>query len=131
MFSAAHVVEGAVRILAADGMSCTAEFFVSESEPVFAGHYPGFAIFPGVCILEVVFQAAEQAFPEEGLVMAVVESTRFLRPVFPRDRLLVELTWTASDDGWVARAIVSCVGEVAVRARVRYQKRTAEGHGGA
>lgn len=40
------------------GQSVVAEYHVDPQNPVFAGHFPGIAIFPGVLVLENMAQAA-------------------------------------------------------------------------
>ncbi len=77
---------------------------VDPTEDVFAGHYPGNPILPGVCIIETVHRAAKATSPDP-VVLAAVESTRFLGPVSPGDVLTVDLRWEERPDG--ARRVVA------------------------
>lgn len=71
---------------------------VSANEPFFAGHFPGFAIMPGVLIVEAMAQAGgallltEIADREHKLmVFTGIERARFRRPVVPGDQLRIEV----------------------------------------
>ncbi|WP_433192018.1 hypothetical protein ACQP1G_25030 [Nocardia sp. CA-107356] len=85
--------------------SCGAQEFrahwtVSPDEPIFRGHYPGFLIFPGVCVIESAHRAASaHAFAHGRPVrLAAIEHTRFKRPVFPANRIIVSgKTFDAAD----------------------------------
>ncbi|WP_062214282.1 3-hydroxyacyl-ACP dehydratase FabZ family protein [Streptomyces sp. NBRC 109706] len=95
---------------------------VGEDETVFPGHYPGFPIFPGVCVIECVHLSGLATLPPGagGAELAAVESTRFLSPVFPGDQLDVELTWTRTSDAWSCKAQVTTVRGVAAQMRLRF-----------
>jgi 3-hydroxyacyl-[acyl-carrier-protein] dehydratase len=78
---------------------------IDETEPVFAGHYPGFPIFPGVCIVDCVYRSAIAVAARAGLAvprLAAVESTRFLGAAYPGDLLSMELE--LREDGHWLRA---------------------------
>ncbi|MCP2163195.1 3-hydroxyacyl-ACP dehydratase FabZ family protein [Goodfellowiella coeruleoviolacea] len=81
-------------------------FTVSADEPVFAGHYPNFPIFPGMCVLEIAHRGALLTAPEPGLALAAMKSARFTAPVFAGDRLTVAVDWKRDRERWtcVARA---------------------------
>ncbi|QUQ65764.1 beta-hydroxyacyl-ACP dehydratase [Kutzneria sp. CA-103260] len=99
--------------LTADGAKwrAAASARITGDEPVFAGHYPGFPIFPGVCVLECVTRGAEltaSEFTAPGPgVLRGIESARFLGAVFPGDELDIALEWTGRDGDWVCKATVS------------------------
>ena len=71
---------------------------VSGAEPIFGLHFPTFAVFPGVLLLEAMAQctslllgaaaAADGALP----VLAAADDVRWLRPVRPGDQLLLRAT---------------------------------------
>ncbi|QTR04505.1 hypothetical protein J7S33_06415, partial [Saccharothrix algeriensis] len=85
--AAASPVTAPVTVLEhADGRAVT-EVVIDPEQPVFPGHYPGFPIFPGVCVVECVNLGAQAAPPVPGarLTLAGVQSTRFQGPVFPGD----------------------------------------------
>ncbi len=74
---------------------------VSGNEPVFVGHFPDFAIMPGVLIIEAMAQASIILFrkslpPQQNdkntvFLLASVTNARFTKPVFPGDQLIIEI----------------------------------------
>ncbi|MFI8438020.1 3-hydroxyacyl-ACP dehydratase FabZ family protein [Streptomyces sp. NPDC079020] len=97
---------------------------ITGDEPVFAGHYPHFPIFPGVCVLECVRDAARSAMPPGAgeLRLAVVESARFLSSVHPGDVLEIELTWVPYGDDWRCDAKAATARGRAATVRCRYRR---------
>lgn len=73
--------------------------YLSPDEPVFAGHFPGNPIYPGVYYIESIAQTAAillfQSNPETigrmGLLTGV-EEARFRRPCRPGERVKFEVT---------------------------------------
>lgn len=60
--------------------------------PYLADHFPGFAVFPGVFIVETVVQAVARALGDRDghrLRWHTLRSLRLLAPLHPGDRLLV------------------------------------------
>jgi 3-hydroxyacyl-[acyl-carrier-protein] dehydratase len=75
---------------------------VSINEPVFAGHFPGYPVMPGVLILEAMAQAAAilsivtlrgDGSHSKDLIyyFAGIDRARFKRPVEPGDQLQLEI----------------------------------------
>lgn len=98
-----------------------ARVVVDPSERVFAGHYPGWPILPGVCLVEYVRLTALAGLRGTGdWTLTAIESSRFLRPVRPGDELAVECAW--SGDGAVrwCSATVAVDGGTAARVRLRF-----------
>ncbi|MEU6479398.1 hypothetical protein ABZ858_21395 [Streptomyces sp. NPDC047017] len=104
----------------------TARVAVGAQERVFPGHYPGFPIFPGVCVVEHVHLSALAAPPEPGLrlSLAAIESTRFLSPVFPGDELEVELAWERRDGQWRCKGVARTARGRAAAVRLRFSERS-------
>ncbi|MGN6515471.1 MAG: 3-hydroxyacyl-ACP dehydratase FabZ [Rhizomicrobium sp.] len=75
--------------------SATAYKAVSYNEPHFQGHFPGYAVMPGVLIVEAMAQAAGALVmhslgwtAENRLVyFMTIDSARFRKPVTPGDML--------------------------------------------
>ena len=95
------------------------------TEKVFAGHFPGFPIFPGVCVVEYVQRGALAPLPEPGSVLAAVESARFLGPVFPGSTLSCAFTWLRDDvtGDWRCRAEATTERGLPARVRLRFTAR--------
>ncbi len=72
---------------------------ISGNEPFFAGHFPDFAIMPGVLIIEALAQAAiilfKKSFDTEKdkdkVFLLASANVRFSKPVFPGDQLILEI----------------------------------------
>jgi 3-hydroxyacyl-[acyl-carrier-protein] dehydratase len=94
---------------------------VEPTEPVLAGHYPGFPILPGVYLVEHAHQVACGSPPEGAdLVLTGVDSARFLAPVLPGDVVRVDLAWSAGPEGWGCRADVHTGRGPVASVRLRY-----------
>lgn len=108
---AAAPLRGAVEVLPAeDELHTAARFRVDGTETVLPGHYPGFPIFPGVCLVECTHQGALATLPAtaKGNELAAVESTRFTGPVFPGDQVEIAMEWKQTPAGaWQCRARLS------------------------
>jgi 3-hydroxyacyl-[acyl-carrier-protein] dehydratase len=75
---------------------------VSYNEPYFQGHFPGFAILPGVLIIEIMAQTAsfsvypylahdlENLAKQFQCILVGIDNARFRRPVVPGDTMRIE-----------------------------------------
>ena len=104
---------------------------VSYNEPYFAGHFPGFAILPGVLVIETMAQVATFSLyphvktdPTQGLrdtrcVLVGVDSARFRRPVVPGDSMRIE-TVVSKTRGplWVFDCKASVDGQLVAEAQI-------------
>ena len=83
------------------GKSLTAIKNVSINEPIFQGHFPQLAIFPGVLIVEAMAQASgvlaylmanQQKIAEEKLYfLAKIDNAKFKKPVVPGDQMQLQI----------------------------------------
>ncbi|WP_448248638.1 3-hydroxyacyl-ACP dehydratase FabZ [Thalassotalea agariperforans] len=68
---------------------------ISINEPIFTGHFPELAIFPGVLILEAMAQAtgilgfktAQDKAEKELYLFASIDNAKFKQPVVPGDTM--------------------------------------------
>jgi beta-hydroxyacyl-ACP dehydratase FabZ len=81
------------------GVRCVAVKWIDAADPLFAGHFPGHPILPGVLIIEAVAQTAGVMLgsaTQEGAtgvaLLAAVNRFKFLTPVAPGQEIRVETT---------------------------------------
>ncbi len=93
------------------GARCVALRWVDPSDPVFAGHFPGDPILPGVLLIEAAAQTAGVMMggvPAQGeRRLAAVNYFKFLQPVRPGTDIRIE-----------AQAIASIGSMTAIKATV-------------
>ena len=74
---------------------------VTANEPFFPGHFPHYAVMPGVLIIEAMAQAAavlslrSLGYKNDGkwvYYFVGIDGARFKRPVVPGDQLVLEVT---------------------------------------
>ena len=90
--------------------STTLEFRFNADDPVFAGHFPGRPILPGVFQLEVVRVAAELVL-NCALVVREIRKAKFQRPVLPGETVRLALKLSEKDDTIQAHAHFSVIGQ--------------------
>ncbi|HEX4764266.1 MAG TPA: 3-hydroxyacyl-ACP dehydratase FabZ [Usitatibacter sp.] len=101
---------------------------VSVNEPFFPGHFPHFAVMPGVLIVEAMAQAAavlslkSLGHKNDGkwvYYFVGIDGARFKRPVVPGDTLTLEVTAGPTRRGMAKFTAVAKVGtEVAAEAEL-------------
>jgi 3-hydroxymyristoyl/3-hydroxydecanoyl-(acyl carrier protein) dehydratase len=101
----ASALVGSLQVRESSDAALVTEYTVAPDEPVLVGHFPGFPIFPGVCLLECAYRTAAIALTRrpdatDDTTLVEVESVRFLRPVFPGDRVRGTVTVTETTGGW-------------------------------
>lgn len=124
-------VAGPVRVVRAaeaggsdpdEGFSSVVAVTIEPSEPVFAGHYPDFPIFPGVCVVECVHRGAVATVPQGGRVeLAALESVRFTGAVHPGDDIEIAMRWRRSDGFWTCTGQVRGPRSAVAQVRLRYR----------
>ena len=114
------------RVLERGPQSLTAVKTVSLAEEYLADHFPGFAVLPGVLMLEAMVQAgralaAELDPPVPGpLVLAEVRNVRYGQMVRPGQALQVQVSVRQRDgDALAMEGRGSVEGQLAVAGRFR------------
>lgn len=112
----------ATRVSEQEPLRSSATAVVDGTEPLFAGHYPGFPIFPGVCLVDHVHRTALATNPEPERPMRLreIETVRFVGPVFPGDALSVRVDWTSRPGGWGCAGVVDSPRGRAATVRLGY-----------
>ncbi|MDW6062485.1 hypothetical protein SAZ11_36230 [Streptomyces sp. FXJ1.4098] len=125
-------VDGTIEVVdpgAPGGRPARTRVLIDATERVFAGHFPGFPVFPGVCVVEYAHRGALATLPEPGehWTLAAVESSRFTSPVFPGDLLSCAITWSRETGPraageWRCRVAVSTGRGPVALVRLRYAR---------
>jgi 3-hydroxyacyl-[acyl-carrier-protein] dehydratase len=100
---------------------------ITGSDPWFRGHFPHFAVMPGVLILEAIAQSALilfiksiEKFGDKVGVLGGVKAN-FLKPVKPGDQLVIEVFIEKMiSRGGIIHAIASVNGEKVVNANMTF-----------
>jgi 3-hydroxyacyl-[acyl-carrier-protein] dehydratase len=111
------------RVLTLDGSGITTEKVVDAGEYFFEGHYPGYAVYPGVFVIEAVHQAADRYLSEHGRRgrLEEIRSTRFLAPIRPGEVLVSECRCTESEAALEVTATCRSAGAVKATVKLRYR----------
>ena len=107
---------------------------VSINEPFFQGHFPHYAVMPGVLIIEALAQTAallslkstDQKADEKSVVyLAGIDGARFKRPVVPGDTLTMTAKILLEKRGLVKFSVQAFVeGKLACEAELLCTMRT-------
>ena len=75
------------------GASAECETDFSPDDPIFAGHFPGDPLVPGVILTEALAQtagiAAHSDKSGERFLLSAIRQMKFLRPVRPGDKIIL------------------------------------------
>ncbi|MEV6521570.1 hypothetical protein AB0M43_06520 [Longispora sp. NPDC051575] len=101
---------------------------VDPADPIFAGHYPDFPIYPGVCLVEFVNASAHALALMIGreVELTGVESVRFHHPVFPGDTVTARVDLVERAGGWRCSAALSSGDTGIATVRLAYRTGTEE-----
>jgi len=110
------------RVLERSEETLMAQKFIPPDLDVFAGHYPGYPIMPGVLLCESVFQAGAVLIArgldggEEGVpVLTRIFGARFKRQVRPGDTITVHVRLKERmGPAWVLKGKAEVAGRTAV-----------------
>ena len=101
---------------------------VTVNEPFFPGHFPHYAVMPGVLIVEAMAQAAavlslrDRGHKNDGkwvYYFVGIDGARFKRPVVPGDTLTIEVTAGRESRGIAKFSAVAKVdGQLAAEAEL-------------
>lgn len=94
-----------------DGLAVQ-EFRFPASDVVFAGHFPGHPLLPGIFQIEMTRGLAETLLGGKLAVLTVTKA-KFLRPIIPGETVRVELKSTAKADTIQLRARLTVIGQSA------------------
>lgn len=82
------------------GDSCTFTLRISETHPLFKGHFPETPVLPGVCILQIFKELAEVDLASVSpLGYSEIKQCKFLTPVAMNEPATVLVTITLQQEG--------------------------------
>ena len=106
---------------------------VTGNEIQFLGHFPEYAIMPGVFIVEAIGQSASILFSSstkkgiekgEVMVLGVINNMRFLAPVYPGQTMLIEVTVIKMvDDAALVEGTVTVEGSVVATGKLSFARK--------
>ncbi|QJR14157.1 3-hydroxyacyl-[acyl-carrier-protein] dehydratase FabZ [Usitatibacter palustris] len=109
---------------------------VTMNEPFFQGHFPHYAVMPGVLIIEAMAQAAavlslkSAGIKNDGknvYYFVGIDGARFKKPVVPGDTLMIEVEQVRESRGMVKfKAVAKVEGQVASEAELLCALRSLE-----
>ncbi len=106
-----------------DGDLVRARFRFPPELPVFAGHFPGAPIVPGVYLLEAARLLAERARGTALRIAAVVEA-KFTASVHPGEEIVLEERLSGGAGACVCRATAQAGGRAAAKIRLELVERS-------
>lgn len=105
---------------------------VTANEIQFLGHFPGYAILPGVFIVEAIGQAASVLFSvsgsqdehdEELLVLGSISEMRFFIPVLPGQTMILEVEFLKSmPAAALVEGLVTVDGTVVAKGKLSFAR---------
>ena len=81
-----NLVEPTVENIARTESSWSADFTFDPNAPYFKGHFPNFAVLPGVVQLGLAHHFAE-AFLRKDFALGCVKKMKFSRPILPGEQV--------------------------------------------
>ena len=95
----------------ADGLALL-RFRFAPDQPVFAGHFPGHPILPGIFQMEMAKVAAELTLGNSVAVREITKA-KFRRPILPDETIRVELKLSENSETTQAHAVFMVEGQPA------------------
>jgi 3-hydroxyacyl-[acyl-carrier-protein] dehydratase len=95
----------------AGGGICLATKTFHAADPVFAGHFPGDPIVPGVLLAEATAQAAGLAVGEGAYLLSAIRNMKFPSTARPGERICIEAEAAGELDGHLLFDVRALVGE--------------------
>lgn len=79
------------------GVEATGEKTFSSDDPMFAGHFPGNPIVPGVILTEALAQVAGIAgTSKKGFLLSAIRAMKFFSPARPGEKIILHAEKTGS-----------------------------------
>jgi len=111
-------VHQSLQSLEVEGQSAVARYRFAADLSVFEGHFPGYALVPGVYLIEAVTHAFGRVVGKP-LCISEVKRARFTGEVRPGQDVIVQIVWEEGDPAACRATVTSEAGECA-SIRVRF-----------
>lgn len=109
-----------LELLEKESHSMRASVRYDPAHPVFAGHFPGNPIVPGVCTLNMITDTLQQHV-SAGLSLHSASNVKFLQLIRPDHRPELRLSWTETEAGLDVQATLQLDSTVLMRFAGKYQ----------
>lgn len=105
-------------------MSLEKSWYIDEQQPVFAGHFPGNPIMPGVLVLGLLKSLVAE-YLDQPVQIAAIKRQKFLRPVLPANTLSLAIKNLEVDGNFIDVNYVATVAEGPVaKGSISFQRTT-------
>ena len=98
------------------GTTAEASVILDAQAEIFAGHFPGQPLLPGVAAVGLLIATFEAAIGRRARVVAV-HRCKWNSPGFPGDRLDIRITWQVQDGTALVKGTVTIRGTVGCEAQ--------------
>jgi 3-hydroxyacyl-[acyl-carrier-protein] dehydratase len=100
------------------GMAAECATTFDPNDPMFAGHFPGDPLVPGVILTEALAQtagiAAASGYPENSrprFVLSAIRQMKFFRAIRPNERIVLRAQKMGEADGLVQFSVEALVND--------------------
>ncbi len=110
---------------------------VTANEIQFLGHFPEYAIMPGVFIVEAIGQSASILFSKtkkkgiekgEAIVLAIINNMQFLAPVYPGQTMIIEVSVIKMvEEAALVEGNVTVEGNVVAKGQLSFGRKMLQG----
>lgn len=99
-----------LEVLSREGQACSAELSLIPGSRIYAAHFPGMPITPGVCILQMCVEVASEAAGRH-LELSEAKDIRFLVPLKPESDTRVRIDFSLPEGEDLPIGFVVSLGE--------------------
>lgn len=96
--------------------SLEAKFLLNPAHPVFAGHFPGQPVVPGVCMLQIIKEGLEQVVGRK-IILTQAANIKFLSMLVPvaHKEINLNIFFIISDEIFISNASLSFRDETFIK----------------
>ncbi|REC74189.1 3-hydroxyacyl-ACP dehydratase [Chryseobacterium elymi] len=107
----------------AENGSFTAYIHLNKDHDIFKGHFPGNPVTPGVCMMQIVKELAEE-FTDSKLFLKTASNVKFMAIINPFETpdLKLQLDITDNEEGVKVKNATSFGETIALKMSVSYKK---------